>query len=45
MSAADKQLYDDQVLIQYLLGGALPEDQTEHLDELSIADDQFTSSV
>src|SRR5215469_12960376 len=32
--------YDDQLLTQYLLG-ALPAEQTERLDELSIANDDF----
>jgi hypothetical protein len=40
MSSAGKQGYDDQTLIQYLLG-TLSEEETERLDELSIADDAF----
>jgi hypothetical protein len=40
MSSAEQQRFDDQVLIQYLLG-TLPEEQAERLDELSIADDAF----
>jgi hypothetical protein len=31
---------DDQILVRYLLG-SLPEDETERLDELSVADDDF----
>ena len=31
---------DDQILVRYLLG-SLPEDQTERVDELSMADDDF----
>lgn len=40
MSSADKQGFDDQDLIRYLLG-SLPEEEAERLDELSIADDAF----
>jgi hypothetical protein len=40
MSSADKQRFDDQVLLRYLLG-ALPEEEAERLDELSIGDDAF----
>jgi hypothetical protein len=40
MSSLGKQTYDDQVLIRYLLG-LLTAEETEHLDELSIADDEF----
>jgi hypothetical protein len=40
MSSAEQQRFDDQVLIRYLLG-TLPEDETERLDGLSIADDVF----
>jgi hypothetical protein len=40
MSSADKQEFDDQVLVRYLLG-RLPEHEAERLDELSIADDAF----
>jgi hypothetical protein len=35
-----KQIYDDRFLTRYLLG-ALPAEEAEHLDELSIADDKF----
>ena len=38
-SSGDQPI-DDQRLVQYLLG-ALPEDETERLDELSIADDEI----
>ncbi len=40
MSSLGKQTYDDQVLLRYLLG-LLTAEETEHLDELSIADDEF----
>lgn len=40
MLRPDKQTYDDQVLIDYLLG-SLPEAVGERLDELSVADDEF----
>ena len=40
MTSADKQGFDDQILIRYLLG-SLPEEEAERLDELSIADDAF----
>ncbi|MBZ5552794.1 MAG: hypothetical protein LAO21_08755 [Acidobacteriia bacterium] len=40
MSLSDKQGYDDQLLVRYLLG-SLPNEEAEHLDELSIADDEF----
>ena len=40
MLSPDKPLYDDQVLIRYLLG-ATPEEETERLDELSVTDDEF----
>ena len=36
--------YDDQVLIQYLLGSA-SEEETERLDELGIADDEFAARL
>lgn len=38
--SSDKRLYSDQLLTQYLLG-SLPEEETERLDELSIADDEL----
>lgn len=40
----NSQGHDDRELIQYLLG-ALSEDDTERLDELSIADDQFAAHL
>lgn len=40
MHPLDSAAYDDQLLTQYLLGG-LPAEQTERLDELSIANDDF----
>jgi hypothetical protein len=44
MASADKQTYDDRILTRYLLG-ALGDDETERLDELSIADDDFASRL
>jgi len=44
MSSSGSQVFDDQVLIRYLLG-ALTEAETERLDELSIADDEFASRL
>jgi anti-sigma factor RsiW len=40
MSSADKHEFSEQLLTRYLLG-ALPEEETERLDELSIADEKF----
>src|SRR5277367_1394746 len=40
MFSPGKQVYDDQLLIRYLLG-QLPEEETERLDELSIVGDDF----
>jgi hypothetical protein len=40
MSSADKQALNDEVLSRYLLG-SLPAEEAEHLDELSVADDEF----
>jgi hypothetical protein len=40
MFSPGKQVYDDQLLIRYLLG-QLPEEETERLDELSIVGDEF----
>jgi anti-sigma factor RsiW len=40
MFSHGKPVDDDQQLVQYLLG-ALPEDETGQLDELSITDDEF----
>ncbi len=40
MPSADKQEFNDQFLIRYLLG-SLPEQEAERLDELSISDDAF----
>src|ERR1700721_1918691 len=40
MFSPGKQVYDDQLLIRYLLGLLTPE-ETERLDELSIASDDF----
>jgi hypothetical protein len=40
MSSADKQGLDDGVLSRYLLG-SLPSEESERVDELSIADDEF----
>ncbi|HEY7405176.1 MAG TPA: hypothetical protein VIB39_16745 [Candidatus Angelobacter sp.] len=40
MQTSDQNAYSDELLTRYLLGD-LPADQTEKLDELSIADDEF----
>ena len=40
MFSPGKQVYDDQLLIRYLLG-LLPEEETERLDEMSIVGDDF----
>ena len=40
MFSPGKQIYDDQLLIRYLLR-QLPEEETERLDELSIVGDDF----
>jgi len=40
MSSADKQGYDNQLLVRYLLG-SLPDEEAERLDELSIANDEY----
>ena len=40
MFSPGKQVYDDQLLIRYLLG-LLPEEETERFDELSIVGDDF----
>jgi hypothetical protein len=44
MSSQDKSAYDDQLLTRYLLG-ALPAEQTERLDELSIVDDELAARL
>jgi hypothetical protein len=36
----EKERYNDQMMIQYLLG-SLPEEETERFDELSFIDDEF----
>jgi hypothetical protein len=43
-SQVKKQDYDDDILTQYLLG-ALTDEKTEQLDELSIADDQMAARL
>jgi hypothetical protein len=40
----EKHAHDDEPVIAYLLGAA-PQDETERLDELSIADDEFASRL
>jgi anti-sigma-K factor RskA len=42
--SVDKQIYDDQLLIQYILG-ALADEEAERLDELSIADNEFAARL
>jgi hypothetical protein len=44
MSSQDKSAYDDQLLTRYLLG-ALPAEETERLDELSIADEEVAARL
>ena len=44
MSSHDKSTYDDQLLIRYLLG-ELPAEETERLDELSIADEEVAARL
>jgi hypothetical protein len=44
MAVADNQTYDDRLLTRYLLG-SLGDEETERLDELSIADDEFASRL
>lgn len=44
MSSQDKQTYDDRLLARYLLG-ALPAEEAERLDELSIVDDAFAARL
>ncbi len=40
----EKQTYNEQTIIQYLLG-SLPEKETERFDELSFIDDEFAEQV
>jgi len=44
MSSQDKSAYDDQLLTRYLLG-ALPAEETERLDELSIVDEEVAARL
>src|SRR5215467_1732352 len=44
MSSQDKNQYDDQLLTRYLLG-ALPGEETERLDELSIVDEEVAARL
>ena len=44
MSLSNALSPDDQLLVRYLIG-SLPEDETERLDEQSIADDQFAARL
>jgi hypothetical protein len=44
MSLQDKSKYEDHTLTRYLLG-ALPAEETERLDELSIADDEVAARL
>src|SRR5215831_8486181 len=44
MSSQDKKPYDDQLLARYLLG-ALPAEETERLDELSIVDEEVAARL
>jgi hypothetical protein len=40
----EKQTYNDQTIVQYLLG-SLPEEETERFDELSFIDDEFAERL
>ena len=40
----NKQAYNDQSIIQYLLG-SLPEAEAERFDELSFTDDEFAEEL
>jgi hypothetical protein len=44
MASTGDETYDDRLLTQYLLG-SLGDDESERLDELSIADDDFASRL
>src|SRR5215475_10682680 len=44
MSSQDESIYDDQLLTRYLLG-MLPTEETERLDELSIADEEIAARL
>lgn len=44
MPSPDKPLYDDQLVVQYLLG-SIPEEEAGRLDELSIANDDFADRL
>jgi hypothetical protein len=44
MSLSNSHSPDDQLLVRYLVG-SLTEDETERLDELSVADDQFAAHL
>jgi len=44
MSSSEKAIYEDSVLIKYLVG-ALPESDAEKLDELSISDNEFATRL
>ena len=44
MSSQDKSTYDDRLLTRYLLG-ALPTEESERLDELSVADDEMAARL
>lgn len=44
MSSPNPETYDDRLLTRYLLG-ALPPEETERLDELSIVDDELASRL
>jgi hypothetical protein len=44
MSSQDKNAYDDQLLTRYLLG-ALPAEEAERLDQLSIVDEELAARL
>src|SRR5689334_942847 len=44
MSSLERPLYDDRVLIQYLLG-SMPDEDAGRFDELSVVDDAFSARL
>ena len=44
MASPDKPLYDDQRVVQYLLG-SISDEEANRLDELSIANDEFAERL
>src|SRR5437016_3544569 len=44
MPSPEKPIYDDQLVVQYLLG-SISEEEASRLDELSIANDKFAERL